>query len=127
VTEPAMIIPCQPSSARSSATTTGFGISSNALCRCIQAKLISEVEITQASWAVTPRIPLNPGLVAVVGARGSGKTALTDVIAAGCDAIASPAWDADENISRAVLTDILDFAARVVVRLAEAPPSSVRS
>ena len=49
------------------------------------SQVISEVEITQASWAVTPRIPLNPGLVAIVGARGSGKTALTDVIAAGCE------------------------------------------
>ena len=37
--------------------------------------------------AKTPRIPLNPGLVAVIGARGSGKTALMDMIAAGCDAL----------------------------------------
>ena len=29
---------------------------------------------------------LNPGLVAVIGARGSGKTALADIIALGCDA-----------------------------------------
>jgi hypothetical protein len=28
---------------------------------------------------------LNPGLVAVIGGRGSGKTALLDMIAAGCD------------------------------------------
>jgi hypothetical protein len=67
------------------------------------SQVISHVEITQSSWAVTPRIPLNPGLVAIVGARGSGKTALTDVIAAGCDAIAPPAWDADENISPSFL------------------------
>ena len=68
------------------------------------SQVISQVEMTQASWAVTPRIPLNPGLVAIVGARGSGKTALTDVIAAGCDAITSAAWNADENISPSFLT-----------------------
>jgi len=56
-----------------------------------------------APWAGTPTIPLNPGLVAIVGARGSGKTALTDVIAAGCDAIASAVWDTDENISTSFL------------------------
>ena len=49
-------------------------------------------EITDAPWAVTPTVPLNSGLVAIVGARGSGKTALADVIAAGCDAISSVAW-----------------------------------
>jgi energy-coupling factor transporter ATP-binding protein EcfA2 len=68
------------------------------------SQVISQVEIIQASWAVTPRIPLNPGLVAIVGARGSGKTALTDVIAAGCDAITSAAWNADDNISPSFLT-----------------------
>ena len=29
-----------------------------------------------AKWAATPDIPLNPGLVAIIGARGAGKTAL---------------------------------------------------
>jgi len=71
--------------------------------RATQSQVISQVEITQAPWAVTPMTPLNPGLVAVVGARGSGKTALTDVIAAGCDAITEAAWNADENISPSFL------------------------
>ena len=48
-------------------------------------------------------LPLNPGLVAIIGARGSGKTALADVIAAGCDAILPSGWDADENISPSFL------------------------
>ncbi|HET9402673.1 MAG TPA: hypothetical protein VFO34_17130 [Candidatus Acidoferrales bacterium] len=69
----------------------------------VPSQVISQVEITEAPWAVTPKIPLNPGLVAIVGARGSGKTALTDVIAAGCDAITSAAWNADENISPSFL------------------------
>lgn len=66
------------------------------------SQVISHVRIDGADWATTPDIPLNPGLVAVIGARGSGKTALADVIAAGCDAIT--AWDADENVSPSFLT-----------------------
>lgn len=53
----------------------------------IDSQVISHVSITDADWARTPNIPLNSGLVAIIGARGSGKTALADMIAAGCDAI----------------------------------------
>jgi hypothetical protein len=67
------------------------------------SQVISDVRIDNADWAVTPDIPLNPGLVAIIGARGSGKTALVDVIAAGCDAISHSGWDADENISPSFL------------------------
>lgn len=67
------------------------------------SQVISCVSIAGADWALTPEIPLNSGLVAVIGARGSGKTALADVIAAGCDAISSAAWKADENISPSFL------------------------
>ncbi len=42
----------------------------------IPSQTISRVEISAATWAKTPRIRLNPGLVAVIGARGScGKAA----------------------------------------------------
>ncbi|WP_184770986.1 TrlF family AAA-like ATPase [Aminobacter carboxidus] len=67
------------------------------------SQIISHVRIDDADWATTPDIPLNPGLVAIIGARGSGKTALADVIAAGCDAITPTGWDADENISPSFL------------------------
>lgn len=67
------------------------------------SQVISHVRIDDADWATTPNIPLNPGLVAIIGARGSGKTALADVIAAGCDAITPAGWDADENISPSFL------------------------
>lgn len=67
------------------------------------SQVISHVRIDDANWATTPDIPLNPGLVAIIGARGSGKTALVDVIAAGCDAITPAGWDADENISPSFL------------------------
>ena len=67
------------------------------------SQVISHVRINDTDWATTPDIPLNPGLVAIIGARGSGKTALADVIAAGCDAITSAGWEADENISSSFL------------------------
>ena len=67
------------------------------------SQVISHVRIDDADWAATPDIPLNPGLVAIIGARGSGKTALVEVIAAGCDAITPVGRDADENISPSFL------------------------
>ena len=67
------------------------------------SQVISHVKIDDADWATTPDIPLNPGLVAIIGARGSGKTALADVIAAGCDAISPSGWDADANINPSFL------------------------
>jgi hypothetical protein len=67
------------------------------------SQVISRIRIDNADWAATPDIPLNPGLIAIIGARGSGKTALADVIAAGCDAISPSGWDADENISPSFL------------------------
>lgn len=50
------------------------------------SQVISRVQINGASWALTSDIGLNSGLVAIIGARGSGKTALADMIAVGCDA-----------------------------------------
>ena len=67
------------------------------------SQVISHVQIGAADWAATPDVPLNHGLVAIIGARGSGKTALADVIAAGCDAISPSGWNADENISPSFL------------------------
>lgn len=69
----------------------------------LPSQIISNVQIDNANWATTPDIPLNSGLVAIIGARGSGKTALADVIAAGCDAITPAGWNADENISPSFL------------------------
>jgi hypothetical protein len=50
------------------------------------SQVIETVEVTDAPWMVTPKLALNPGLVAIIGARGSGKTALADILALGCDA-----------------------------------------
>ena len=47
------------------------------------SQVISEIEVTGAPFLLNPKLPLNPGLVGIIGARGSGKTALADLIAAG--------------------------------------------
>ncbi|MCG8041089.1 MAG: AAA family ATPase [Candidatus Thiodiazotropha taylori] len=67
------------------------------------SQVISHVSVANATWAQTPEIPLNPGLVAIIGARGSGKTALADMIAAGCDSISPTAWSAEEGTSPSFL------------------------
>jgi len=67
------------------------------------SQVISHVDIMNAPWATTNSIPLNPGLVAIIGARGSGKTALADMIAAGCDAIPASAWTANEEVTPSFL------------------------
>ena len=67
------------------------------------SQVIAQISVHDADWAATPIVPLNPGLVAVIGARGSGKTALADMIAAGCDAIPTAAWKMDENVSPSFL------------------------
>ncbi len=44
---------------------------------------IRSVSVSNASWMSPASIQLNPGLIAIIGARGSGKTALADFIAMG--------------------------------------------
>lgn len=44
---------------------------------------IQTARVSNASWMSLSIVPLNPGLIAVIGARGSGKTALVDLIATG--------------------------------------------
>jgi hypothetical protein len=61
------------------------------------SQVIDAVEAIDSPWAATPKVPLNHGLVAIIGARGSGKTALVDMIAAGCDAIPQQVWNADDR------------------------------
>ena len=60
------------------------------------SQVIAKVEGIDTPWMRTPELPLNAGLVAIIGARGSGKTALADLIAAGCDSIPKEAWTAEE-------------------------------
>ena len=60
------------------------------------SQVIAKLEGMDTPWMKTPAVPLNSGLVTIIGARGSGKTALADMIAAGCDSIPQEAWTADE-------------------------------
>ncbi len=61
------------------------------------SQVLAEIKILDAPWLVNSVIPLNPGLVAIIGARGSGKTALAEMIAAGCDAISEAVWKSKED------------------------------
>src|SRR5690606_27486450 len=51
------------------------------------SQTVAEISVAGAPWLRAPRLALHPGLIAIIGARGSGKTALAEMIAAGCDAI----------------------------------------
>jgi len=49
----------------------------------LPSQVVTDIDVIDAPWIATPNIPLNAGLVGIIGARGSGKTALADIIAAG--------------------------------------------
>ena len=68
------------------------------------SQVIASVAIEDAAWVSTPSIPLNAGLVAIIGARGSGKTALADMIAAGCDSVAPAVWSDDGAVRPSFLS-----------------------
>lgn len=53
----------------------------------VPSETISEVRLTNAEWLRHEWISLNPGLVTIIGSRGSGKTALADILAAGAYAL----------------------------------------
>lgn len=57
------------------------------------SQVIKRVSISGTNWCETPKINLNAGLIAIIGARGSGKTALAEIIAAGCDAIPNESFN----------------------------------
>lgn len=81
------------------------------------SQVVSEIQIQDAPWVTTCTLPLNPGLVAIIGARGSGKTALADMIAAGCDAISGSAWGDEFAISPSFLTRARPLIGNGTVRL----------
>ncbi|MDJ0276087.1 AAA family ATPase [Sphingomonas sp. 2R-10] len=51
------------------------------------SQVMTEVEVKGAPFLLDAVVPLNPGLIGIIGARGSGKTALADLIAAGGSAL----------------------------------------
>jgi energy-coupling factor transporter ATP-binding protein EcfA2 len=46
-------------------------------------RTVRQVATSGASWLLDDGLAINPGLVAIIGARGSGKTALADLLAQG--------------------------------------------
>jgi len=55
----------------------------------LPSNTITHVSVSDSDWLEVPEIPINSGLVAIIGARGSGKTALVELIAAGAYSINS--------------------------------------
>lgn len=47
------------------------------------SQVVASISVKNAEWLQPSDIRLNSGLIAIIGARGSGKTALADLIAAG--------------------------------------------
>lgn len=66
----------------------------------LPSQTMETVELSNAPWFSTKVVPLNPGLIAIIGARGSGKTALADLIASGAYAL-SPHPNASSFVHRA--------------------------
>ena len=92
------------------------------------SQVIAQVEGIDTPWMRTPVVPLNAGLVAIIGARGSGKTALADMIAAGCDSISKDAWSADEWANPSFLVRARPLLGESKVKVEwEAGEPSVRS
>lgn len=81
------------------------------------SQVISDVQIFDAPWAATKVVSLNPGLVAIIGARGAGKTALADMIAAGCEAISEASWAADGDVSPSFLVRARPLIGEATVKL----------
>jgi hypothetical protein len=94
-------------------------------------RVIARVSTGRAPWLLDKGVPLNPGLVAVIGERGSGKTALADLLAHGADSQV-PFGGRDSFVSRAKahLSDATvsltwNSGETTTRRLAEAPEDPV--
>jgi ABC-type nitrate/sulfonate/bicarbonate transport system ATPase subunit len=49
----------------------------------LPSQSIMEVSVSNATWMNPSKLRVNPGLTAIIGSSGSGKTALADIIAVG--------------------------------------------
>lgn len=73
---------------------------------------IDTIRPLETPWFENEKVLLNRGLVAIIGARGSGKTALVDLIAAGADALVFPLSESS-FLRRATAPNDLIGAAKV--------------
>lgn len=76
------------------------------------SQCIAKVATRATPWIVNSEIPLNNGLVAIIGSRGSGKTALADILAIGSNAT-SPLDLATSFIRRA--SHPTDYLAEAII------------
>jgi AAA domain, putative AbiEii toxin, Type IV TA system/AAA domain len=72
---------------------------------------IRHVEVTHAQWMRPSGMPINAGMLAIIGARGSGKTALADLIATGAFGVSS------QLSSSSFLRRAADFLTESTVKL----------
>ncbi|MFV8275188.1 TrlF family AAA-like ATPase [Mycobacteroides abscessus] len=82
------------------APETRAEISPNHPAAGVEQGRISAVEISDKTWFTPGTVPINTGLVAIIGARGSGKTALGDLIAVGAGST-QPFTNSASFVSRA--------------------------
>jgi len=61
---------------------------------------ITGIEVENAGWMTSPKLLVNPGLVAIIGSRGSGKTALVEMIAAAAESFDGVPKGDDTDIFR---------------------------
>ena len=81
------------------------------------SQVISSMAVEGADWFGIDEMPLNSGLVTIIGARGSGKTALAEMIATGCDGVPDVVWDSDAPPSSSFLTRARSYLGEGKVRL----------
>ena len=81
------------------------------------SQVISSLTVEDGDWMGSREIPFNSGLVTIIGARGSGKTALAEMLARGCDAVAKSLQHSDASHNSSFLMRARSHLADGRVRL----------
>ena len=83
--------------------------------RTAESIAVDTIETSNTPWLKTDEIKFNRGLVSIIGARGSGKTALVDLLAAGAYSLGSSLGESS-FLLRATTPEDLIGNANVTVR-----------
>lgn len=78
----------------------------------IPSQAVASIEIVGAEWAKSPMVEFNPGLVTIIGARGSGKSALAEMTALGCDSV--PEHQSGDSFLRRAADLLPDVSVRLL-------------
>lgn len=92
--------------------------------RGASVRTIDRVAVSGAPWLALPTIDLNPGFVAIIGERGSGKTALVEIIARGALASRGPDDSTASFLHRATHPDDLIGGASVDLKWSDGEATS---